>query len=86
VTKQHQDTLKKIVTDPAYLAAMQEVLSELPVASSREILDGKFTTQQLAEQHCFTAGALFSFNELSRKGKSPKAKRPQVQARHLRTD
>jgi hypothetical protein len=86
MTKGHKDILRKIVRESAFEAAVQEICEGLPVASGQELLDGKYSTEELAIRHAFTAGALHSLTELNRLGQAPKSKKTHTQAKHFRIE
>jgi hypothetical protein len=86
MTAGHTDTLRKIVRDPAYIAAEQQICEGLPSASMQELMDGKFTAEELAIRQAFQSGALHSFSELNKLGRAPKSKKVHAQPKHFKPE
>ena len=84
MTKAQQSQHKEWVRGSTHEAVDAEVLAELPMFSSEQILNSKITQEQMAIQHAFCSGAIWYANRYLEKGRAPKAMQARAHARQMR--
>lgn len=83
MTKAQQEDHRDYVKSSTWNAVEREVLSRCPLMGAEQILHGKPTQEQLALQQAFVSGMVHFAEIFNLLGRAPKARRPQVHARHL---
>lgn len=86
MTKGQQQEHREYIKSATWSAVERQVLSQCPIMGADQILHGKPTQEQMALQQAFISGMVYFAELFNQIGKAPKAKRPQVHARHLLPD